>query len=224
MSPEQAQGRPVDARSDIFCAAAVFYFMVSGRSAFGSTDLRKVLQAILKGDPTPLTDAEAPEPLRRVLTRGLAKVPAERYQRCEDMQADLERARRAYTGATYRIIEAATARYRRTRALIEEQRAIARSLGAGDADESADAAVARLAERFPLFAGHEEPAALLELIDRDTASAALEELQLQQNAEQAALAALEADAAGREQPDPQASPSRKTWKESLWRGGQPRSE
>jgi hypothetical protein len=193
MSPEQAQGRQVDARSDIFSAAAVFYFIVSGRSAFGSTDLRKVLQAILRDEPQALTDAEAPEPLRRVLSKGLAKAPEDRYQRCTDMRADLERALRACTGATYRILEAGLARYRQTLALIEERRALSRLLGADDADEAASAA--GLAERFPVFAAHEDGGALLDLTDRQAANAALQELQLEFNAEQAKLSALQAQTA-----------------------------
>jgi hypothetical protein len=113
------------------------------------------------------------------------------------MQADLEKARRAFTGATYRIIEAALVRSRKTRALSEEQRTLARTLGASDAEEAAAAAGATLAERFPLFASNSEGVALLDLIDREAAAAALEALQLQQNAEQAALLALQAEAASR---------------------------
>jgi serine/threonine protein kinase len=192
MSPEQAQGRPVDARSDIFSAAAVSYFIVTGRSAFGSADLRKILQSILRAEPQPLTDAEAPEPLRRIIMKGLAKAPEDRYQRFADMRADLERALRTYTGATYRILEAGLARYRQTLALIEERRALSRVLGTADADETASSE--DLAQRFPLFAAHVNGGTVMDLTDRESANAALQELQLAFNTEQAKLLALQAQA------------------------------
>src|SRR4029079_1966229 len=51
MSPEQAQGKRVDGRSDRFSAAAVFYFMVAGRGPFSSPDLPKMLRAVIHDDP-----------------------------------------------------------------------------------------------------------------------------------------------------------------------------
>ena len=75
MAPEQPQGRPVDARSDVYSAASVFYFMLTGRSPFGSRDLMRMLDAILNETPPPLTEEEAPEALRRVLTKALSKAP-----------------------------------------------------------------------------------------------------------------------------------------------------
>jgi len=94
MSPEQAQGRALDARSDVFSAAAVFYFMLAGRAPFASPDLPQMLRAVIHEQPPALADEQAPEPLRRVLAKALAKSPAERFQRCADLQADLGRVRR----------------------------------------------------------------------------------------------------------------------------------
>ena len=94
MSPEQAQGRQVDARSDIFSAAGVFHFMLTGRSPFQSSDLPKVLHAVIHDDPAPLTEAHAPDGLRRILVKALQKSPTERYQHCDEMLADLERIQR----------------------------------------------------------------------------------------------------------------------------------
>ncbi len=112
MSPEQAQGRTVDSRADVFSAASVFYFMLSGRSPFGSRDLPKMLDAILHNDPPPLAAADAPDALARVLEKALQKAPVNRYQHCSDMLAELERVRRSHNAATYLITQAAVDRYR----------------------------------------------------------------------------------------------------------------
>jgi len=85
MSPEQAAGEKVDARSDIFSAAAVSYLILTGRPPFTGPDLRRTLDALLQEDPAPISDAEAPAPVREVLTKGLAKHPALRYQSAAEM-------------------------------------------------------------------------------------------------------------------------------------------
>src|SRR6185503_18239440 len=54
MSPEQAEGRPVDARSDIFSFGAVLYEMLAGRRPFGGSTRVGVITAILRDQPTPL--------------------------------------------------------------------------------------------------------------------------------------------------------------------------
>jgi eukaryotic-like serine/threonine-protein kinase len=93
MSPEQAIGQQVDARSDIFSASAVAYLILTGRAPFTGPHLRRTLDALLNEDPPPPTEAEAPAPLRAVLSRGLAKDPALRYQSCADMLGDLQAVR-----------------------------------------------------------------------------------------------------------------------------------
>lgn len=95
MAPEQAEGRRVDARSDIFSAAAVSYWMLSGRAPFAGATLQKTLMALLESSPTPLTDGEAPEPLWRLLAKALARNPDDRYQDAADVLNDLERIRAA---------------------------------------------------------------------------------------------------------------------------------
>ena len=102
MSPEQARGQKMDARSDVFSAAGVFYFMLTGRPPFGSRDLRKMLHAIINEPPVPLTDDEAPEALRRILIKALAKAPDDRYQQCAEMRDDLGQVRRSNASATIR--------------------------------------------------------------------------------------------------------------------------
>jgi len=93
MSPEQAAGEKVDARSDIFSASAVAYLIVTGRAPFTGPDLRHTLDALLTRDPLPMNDTEAPAILRAVLNKGLAKNPAQRYQTAAEMLRDLEAVR-----------------------------------------------------------------------------------------------------------------------------------
>jgi serine/threonine-protein kinase len=93
MSPEQAGGEKVDARSDVFSAAAVSYLILTGRPPFTGPDLRRTLDALLREDPAPMTDAEAPASVREVLNKGLAKDPARRYQSSAEMLLALEAVR-----------------------------------------------------------------------------------------------------------------------------------
>jgi len=195
MSPEQAQGRSVDARSDVFSAAGVFYFMLSGRGPFSSPDLPKMLRAVIHDDPPALTDVQAPEALRRTLAKALAKSPNDRYQQCADLQADLARIRRSQEGASHRVVQAAFDRFREVVATIEERRELGRSLGRPEIERSAAQAVARLESRFPEFAKHADANALLEPMDPLVAQAALSSLQTRHNTEQASLAALRMEAA-----------------------------
>jgi len=90
MSPEQAAGRPLDARSDIFSFGVVLYQMLAGRRPFdGATDL-ETLQTIIHGKAEPLpADVEAP--LRAIVDKALRKDPSERYQSMREMVLDLRR-------------------------------------------------------------------------------------------------------------------------------------
>jgi serine/threonine-protein kinase len=87
MSPEQATGRPVDARSDIFSAGCVLYEIVSGRRAFDGDSSVDVLAAVLRDTPPSVTDAPA---VKHVIDRCLTKDPAGRYQSASDLRAALE--------------------------------------------------------------------------------------------------------------------------------------
>jgi len=90
MSPEQASGQPLDARSDIFSFGAVLYELLAGRRAFeGATDL-EVLRTIVHTAPAPLPSS-VPEALRTVIDKALEKDPAERYQHMQDLVVDLRR-------------------------------------------------------------------------------------------------------------------------------------
>src|SRR5262252_1559772 len=72
MSPEQLQGKDVDARSDLFSFGCLLYEMVTGKRAFEGQSAASVIAAILEREPVPL---EAEHPLDRVLRRCLAKDP-----------------------------------------------------------------------------------------------------------------------------------------------------
>ncbi len=95
ISPEQAQGQPVDGRSDIYSLGAVLYEMLTGRPpftgdspvavAYKQVNESPVLPSVANREISPLLDA--------VLMRALAKNPANRYQTADDFRADLERAR-----------------------------------------------------------------------------------------------------------------------------------
>ena len=99
MSPEQAAGRPLDARSDIFSFGIVLYELLAGRRPFdGKSDL-EVMQTIITVAPAPLSDT-VPRTLRNVVEKALEKDPAERYQTARDLVVDLRRAMRATTEQT----------------------------------------------------------------------------------------------------------------------------
>lgn len=89
MSPEQAEGKRVDERSDLFSAAAVSHMMLSGRPPFSGRNLPLTLQAILHDPPEPLTPEQAPAPLAAILLKALEKSPDARYQTCADILTDL---------------------------------------------------------------------------------------------------------------------------------------
>lgn len=93
MSPEQAMGRQVDARSDIFSAGAVGYLIITGRLPFRAPDLRQTLHALLNDSPAPITEAEAPPAVAAILAKALAKAPDDRYASCAAMRADLQHPR-----------------------------------------------------------------------------------------------------------------------------------
>ncbi len=86
MSPEQAQGRDVDARSDIFAFGVVLHEMVTGRRVFDGKSRASVMAAILER-PAP---ALAPPALDRVVRRCLAKDPDDRWQSARDILTTLE--------------------------------------------------------------------------------------------------------------------------------------
>ena len=90
MSPEQAAGSPVDARSDVFSFGVLLYEALGGRRPFtGASDL-DVMHAIVHRASDPLPGA-VPLPLRMLVDKALEKNPADRFQSMRDMVVDLRR-------------------------------------------------------------------------------------------------------------------------------------
>ena len=92
MSPEQARGQTVDARSDIFNLGTLIYEMVAGRKPFDGETTSDVLAAILKTDPPSLSHflQDAPAELIRIINKTLRKDREERYQVVKDLMLDLK--------------------------------------------------------------------------------------------------------------------------------------
>jgi serine/threonine protein kinase len=97
MSPEQARGDQIDARSDIFSVGGVFYFMLTGRKPFPASDLPSVFHQVETEDPLPLESREAPPALAHVVMKALVKDKQMRYQTCQELMADLVTLRPHYS-------------------------------------------------------------------------------------------------------------------------------
>ena len=85
MSPEQAEGKPVDARSDVFSFGAVLYEMLSGRRPFTGTTTISLISSILRDTPAPVRTLrhEVDSRLAAIVNRCLEKDPAARYPTAE---------------------------------------------------------------------------------------------------------------------------------------------
>ena len=87
MSPEQAEGRPADARSDLFSFGALFYEMLAGRRPFSGNSAAATLGAILHKEPDPIN---APPGLQAIVLKCLSKSPEGRFQSATDLRRALE--------------------------------------------------------------------------------------------------------------------------------------
>jgi serine/threonine protein kinase len=92
MSPEQAEGKPVDARSDIFSFGSVLYEMVTGRRAFQGDSNLSTLSAILNKEPASCGPG-IPHDLEKIISRCLRKDPERRFQHMDDIKVELEELR-----------------------------------------------------------------------------------------------------------------------------------
>jgi eukaryotic-like serine/threonine-protein kinase len=92
MSPEQARGLPVDARTDIFSLGVMLYEMVAGSAPFQGGTATDVLAAILNNEPPALSSRApgVPDEMQRIISKALRKNRDERYQTIKDLLLDLK--------------------------------------------------------------------------------------------------------------------------------------
>ena len=102
MSPEQARGDALDPRTDLWSLGVLLYEMLAGVRPFRGENARKLLHAILRDDPEPMSKRrpEVPGALARVVERLLRKDPATRYEGAAEVLTDLARALPSGTGSS----------------------------------------------------------------------------------------------------------------------------
>jgi serine/threonine-protein kinase len=185
-APEQVAGEGASERSDVFSAAAVFHFMLTGRQPFNSN------AAVCTDLPPAIPDTAAPEALSRTLLKALDKNPARRHQSINHLRAEIEQVRVSRQGDRDRVLKAAFDRYRDIEVLLAERRTLGKRLGIPAMDREYDQALARLASAFPEFARGDSGAAVH--ADSARAADALARLQLWHNEVLAAVSVLKSSA------------------------------
>jgi serine/threonine protein kinase/Tol biopolymer transport system component len=100
MSPEQARGQPVDARTDVWSLVVLLYELVAGRRPFAGQSSSEVLAGILEHEPAPLArfDPDTPSELQRIVGKALRKDREQRYQVMKDLLLDLQALRDEVAG------------------------------------------------------------------------------------------------------------------------------
>ena len=92
MSPEQAKGEKVDARTDIFSFGVVLYEMIAGRTPFAGDSMSETFANLINAEPPPLArfSSNTPDELNRIVAKTLRKKRDERYQTMKDLLSDLK--------------------------------------------------------------------------------------------------------------------------------------
>ena len=103
MSPEQAQGKEIDHRSDIFSFGCILFEAVTGRKTFEGTDAIDTLNKIIREPVAPISDfrTDLPNDLQRIVRRCLVKDREERYQTIKDVALELRELRREMEGSAF---------------------------------------------------------------------------------------------------------------------------
>src|SRR6202162_4153184 len=96
MSPEQARGKELDARTDIFSFGLVLYEMATGKQAFSGSTSAEIFDAVLNRAPVAAVrlNTEIPAELERVINKAVEKSPDLRYKHTADLRSDLQRLKR----------------------------------------------------------------------------------------------------------------------------------
>ncbi len=107
MSPEQAQGMPLDARSDLFSLGTVAYFLLTGREAFHRDNPVRTLLAVVNEEPTPISTHNpfVPEDLAKVVNRCMLKSLDKRFARASELEAALDACECAHGWTERRALE-----------------------------------------------------------------------------------------------------------------------
>ncbi|MFN7937775.1 MAG: protein kinase [Bryobacteraceae bacterium] len=112
MSPEQAESKKLDARSDIFSFGVMLYEMLAGQRPFRGESMAATLSAILKEEPKPIENL--PAEVDRILRRCLRKDPARRFQSMADVKVELEEVKEESESGSLQASKAAVTAPRRS--------------------------------------------------------------------------------------------------------------